>query len=96
MLVAALGLLLRRRKTPGSVAGCTLAGSVVFFLVTNFAWWACYDLYPHTVEGLLLSYWAARPFFGWTLLGDACYAAALFGGFTLAERRFPALRPAAA
>src|SRR5437763_461534 len=71
-----------------------LASLVLFYLVTNFAWWAGYDLYPHTLGGLLMSYTAALPFFGWTLLGDLCYATVLFGGLALAERRVPALRPA--
>jgi hypothetical protein len=95
-LVTAVGLLLRRRRSAVAVAGGVLAGSTLFFLVTNFAWWAGYDLYPHTAEGLLLSYTAALPFFHWTLLGDACYATVLFGGLALAERRYPALRPTAA
>ncbi len=93
-LVAALGFLLRRRRSVPAVAACVLSGSVLFFLVTNFAWWAGYDLYPHTAEGLLTSYVAALPFFHWTLLGDAFFGTALFGGFALVERRYPALRPA--
>ena len=91
-LVAAVGLLLRGRRSVPAVAGGVLAGSTLFFLVTNFAWWAGYDLYPHTAEGLIQSYVAALPFYGRTLLGDACYATVLFGTFALAERRYPALR----
>jgi hypothetical protein len=91
-LVAALGLLLRRKKTVLTVAGAVLAGSVLFFVVTNFAVWALGSMYPKTAEGLLACYTAAIPFFHWTLLGDACFATALFGGFALAERRFPVLR----
>ena len=94
-LVTAVGLLLRRRKSVPAVAGGVLAGSTLFYLVTNFAWWIGYDLYPHTLEGLFQSYTAALPFYRWTLLGDACYAAVLFGGVALAERRYPALRPVA-
>jgi len=93
VLVTALGLLLRRRKSLPRVAGSVLACSTLFFLVTNFAWWAGYSLYPHTLEGLVLSYTAAIPFFHWTLLGDAFYATVLFGGFALAERHWPALQP---
>jgi hypothetical protein len=77
------------------VAAGILAGSTLFFLVTNFACWAGYGLYPHTLEGVVQSYVAALPFYRWTLLGDACYATVLFGGLALAERRYPALRPAA-
>jgi len=94
-LVVAIGLLLRKRRSVAAVAGCTLAGSVTFFLVTNFAWWMGYDLYPHTMAGLVASYVAAIPFFGWELLGDATYVTVLFGGFALAERYVPGLRSGA-
>jgi len=49
-------------------------------------------MYPKTTAGLLACYVAAIPFFQNTLLGDALYTAALFGGFALAEKRFPILR----
>ena len=54
--------------------------------------WLLSDLYPRTMEGLVACYVAAIPFFRNTLVGDLLYAGALFGGFALAERRFPALR----
>lgn len=95
VLIAALGLLLRQKKTVLTVAAATLASSILFFVITNFAVWAEGGLYPLTPEGLLLCYTAAIPFFHWTLLGDAFFATVLFGGFALAERRFPALQPAA-
>jgi hypothetical protein len=91
-LVAALGLVLRRHRSVPMIGACTLGGSVIFFLVTNFAWWAGYDLYPHTAEGLIESYTAALPFFHWTVLGDVCFSTVLFGGFAWAEKRFPALQ----
>src|SRR5262245_56444076 len=37
-LIAAVGLLLRRRRTVPRVAAAVLGSSVLFFLVTNFAW----------------------------------------------------------
>jgi hypothetical protein len=91
-LVTAVGLLLRKRKSVWAVTGCVLASSVLFFVITNFAVWAAGELYPRTAEGLLQCYVAAVPFFHWTLLGDAFFAAVLFGGFALAERRHQALR----
>lgn len=94
VLSAAVGLLLRDRKSAATVAGAVLASSTVFFLVTNFAWWAGYDLYPHTVTGLVACYEAALPYFHTALVGDVCYSTLLFGGFALAERRYPVLRPA--
>jgi hypothetical protein len=95
-VIAALGLVLRKRKSVPAIVVCVLGASVIFYLVTNFAWWANYDLYPHTMAGLMLSYEAAIPFFHWTLLGDAFFATVLFGGFALAESRYPALQASAA
>jgi len=85
-----LGRWLRRRRRLIPLALATLAGSVQFFLVTNFACWLLW--YPHTSEGLLACYVAAVPFFRNTLLGDALFVTALFGAMALAEARFPVLR----
>jgi len=73
-------------------AGAALAGSVLFFLITNFGVWWFQSLYPHTLDGLIACYVAAIPFFRNTLLGDLLYTAVLFGGFALLEMRFSALR----
>src|SRR5438128_1050754 len=92
LLITWMGFLLRQHRTVPAIAGATLAGSVVFYVVTNFGVWACGTLYPRTLEGLLACYVAAIPFFQNTLLGDAAYSTALFGGFALAERMLPVLR----
>jgi hypothetical protein len=92
LVIILLGLVLRKDRTVPAIAGATLAGSVIFFLVTNFADWAFGGLdiygipYPHTFEGLISCYTAAIPFFRNTVLGDAFYSTVLFGGFALAER----------
>jgi hypothetical protein len=92
MLITLMGFLLRRHRTVPAIAGVTLAGSVLFFVWTNFGVWAFWNLYPHTLEGLVACYTAAIPFFRNTLLGDAVYGTALFGGFALAKRFMPVLR----
>jgi hypothetical protein len=94
-LVALLGSLARGTRSPLTVAGVTLAGSCLFFFVTNFAVWAGGTRYPHTPEGLGACYAAALPFFRNALAGDCFYACVLFGACALAEARFPALRPTA-
>ncbi len=91
-LIGCLGLLLRRKKTLLTVSGAVLAGSILFFVVTNFAVWALTSMYPRTGAGLLTCYLAGLPFFHWTLLGDACCATVLFGGFALAEKYVPLLQ----
>jgi hypothetical protein len=94
ILIVCIGMLLRRRRRPRAVATATLASSILFFAVTNFGVWALGSLYSRTVPGLLACYVAAIPFFQNTVLGDAFYTAVLFGGFTLAEKWWPALREA--
>lgn len=91
-LTVCLGLLLRQHRHALPIAGATLAGAVLFYLVTNFGVWAAGALYPRTAAGLLQCYAAAIPFFRNMLVGDACYVALLFGGFALAEKRFLVLR----
>ena len=91
-LIVCIGFSLRQRRSILRVAGAALAGSVLFFLATNFGVWWFQSLYPHTLDGLVACYAAAIPFFRNTLLGDLLYAALLFGGFALLEMRFAALR----
>lgn len=95
-LSVGLGSWLRRRRRFVPIAGASLAGSLIFYLVTNFGVWAQGALYARSWPGLLACYEAAIPFFGNTVLGDAAYAAVLFGGLALAERRLPILREPAA
>jgi hypothetical protein len=92
LAVALLGLALRQKQSVPDIALVTLAGSCLFFVTTNFAVWAGGGFYPPTAEGLALCYMKAIPFFRNSLLGDATYAVALFGGLALAQARFPALR----
>lgn len=78
-----LGLWLRRRLTVVRVAAASLAGSVVFFLVTNAAVWIFQTMYPHTLAGLGQAYWAGIPFFRNTVVGDLGYTALFFGLYQL-------------
>jgi len=87
-----LGFGLRGRVTGARVLGYSLAGSVLFFLVTNFGTWLGGTMYPQNAQGLMAAYIAGIPFFQWTVLGTLFYSALLFGGFALLRRRVPALR----
>jgi hypothetical protein len=51
-----------------------LLSSLIFFIVSNFGAWLIG--YPHTIEGLMMCYTLAIPFFGYSILGD------LFWGYT--------------
>ena len=92
-LSTVLGFGLRGKVDGGRVLAYSLAGSVLFFVVTNFGAWVSGTMYPKTGAGLAAAYAAGIPFFQWTVLGTLFYAALLFGGFELLRRRNPALRP---
>lgn len=84
-LSGAIGLLLRKKKNPLSIAGASFAGSMLFFLITNGAVWYFTGMYSHGLDGLLASYSAGLPFLRNTLSGDLWYSFALFGGFEFAR-----------
>ena len=87
-----LGFGLRGRAGAGRVLAYSLAGSVLFFAVTNFGAWLASPVYAANAAGLLQAYVAGIPFFQWTVLGTIAYAALLFGGFALLRTRLPVLR----
>ena len=89
VLIAVIGLWVRqqfgwRRIIIGSVAGSTL-----FFLLTNFGvWWMGHgQWYPRTWAGLTDCYIAAIPFYRQALLGDVGYAGLFFVAYHLAAAR---------
>jgi hypothetical protein len=58
--------------------GAALASSVSFFLLSNLAVWACFDMYPKTLAGLMMSYDAGLPFFRHGVEGDLLFTTAMF------------------
>jgi len=91
LIIGLLGLWLRNHKSIGSTAIATVAGSAIFFIITNFGFWLESGLYPQTMSGLISCYIAAIPFVRNTLAGDIFYVALLFGITELAVRRVPIL-----
>ena len=73
-----IGTRLRDTESPLWIGGAALAGSVQFFLITNFAW-LYPGLYPHSLAGILSSYTAGVPFFWRTLASDLVYSGLFFG-----------------
>jgi hypothetical protein len=90
LLVGIIGWALRDRITYATVATGSLAGSVVFFVISNFGVWAAGQLYPHTWTGLATCYLAGLPFFRNTAIGDMIYAGLMFGSYVLIRYRRPA------
>ena len=82
--IGLIGLVVRKHRNVGTVALGTLAGSLLFYLTTNFAVWVFSGMYAPTLDGLLLSYYMALPFLKFTLLGDLFYVALFFGVYEFA------------
>lgn len=94
-----LGGLLRSDARPLKLASTSLASSFSFYLVSNLAVWAVWNMYPKTLDGLLASYVAAVPFFRYTPVTDLVLTAAMFSAPALAgalSRRFEGERRMAA
>src|SRR5579872_6315889 len=73
-----LGTTLKRNAGPVRILASALFGSVAFFVVSNFAVWAAWDMYPRTFAGLLTCYEAGIPFFRHAATGDLLFTAAMF------------------
>jgi hypothetical protein len=94
LLIVLLGRSLFHSENPLRIGLTAIAGSVLFFLVTNFASWidlAFIDTaspysYEPTLAGLLTCYEMGLPFYRGTFTGDAVFTAALFSAYALAIR----------
>lgn len=74
-----LGTRLRTGAGPVRILGAALAGSISFFLLSNFAVWAVWrDMYPMTFSGLMACYDAGLPFFRRGLEGDLLFTSVMF------------------
>ena len=84
LLIGALGIILKKIGHHFAILG-SLFGSVVFFLVTNFAVWFYGAWYESSLSGLMNCYYLALPFFRNTLLGDLSFTFILFGAYELSR-----------
>ncbi len=97
--IVTLGTVLLRRISIRNVALAAVSASLLHWLVTDFGVWLGGGTnpftglpYPPTLEGYWLCLYAALPFLKNFLLGTVFYSALLFGGYELAQRRFPVLK----
>jgi hypothetical protein len=77
--IVLLGSLLASNSSALRVVSASLAASLSFFAVSNFAVWAMWSMYPKTLAGLAECYAMAIPFFRNTVAGDLLFAGAFFG-----------------
>lgn len=73
-----LGSLLKDRVKPLNVGFAALGASVSFFLISNFAVWIFWPMYPKTLAGLGAAYVAAIPFFEKGIVSDLVFSAIFF------------------
>ncbi len=65
-------------KGIAALLGVSVFSSVVFFMLSNFGVWALQEMYPKTLDGLVLCYVAALPFFPATITSAVFYSSVLF------------------
>jgi hypothetical protein len=85
LAIVGIGIPVGRKISVSGVLGGSLAGAILFFVVTNFAVWLGGRLYPMTWEGLMACYTAAIPFFRNTLMSTLLYSALMFGAIEWAK-----------
>jgi len=87
LMIVILGTAMKGRTSPLRIGALSLAGAVLFFVVTNFGVWVIPNsFYPKTLSGLFECFVMAIPFFGNTVLSALIYSAVIFGAYELAEK----------
>lgn len=91
-LPALLGPFVRGRWMPLRIVGASLAGSLLFFVVTNGAVFAWSSMYARSFAGCIECYTLALPFFRNTVLGDLAWNCTFFGAWALAPIAWRSVR----
>ncbi|MEO8796217.1 MAG: DUF6580 family putative transport protein [Daejeonella sp.] len=91
IVMVVCGYLIRNKVNAGNVVLSSVAGALVFFLITNFAFFYSPVLYPHNFAGIIASYVAALPFLNNMLAANLVYGSLLFGSFYLISSKYPSL-----
>lgn len=91
VFMVACGVCIRGRADLFRVGLASVVGTLVFYLITNFAYFYTQDIHPHNWAGVVESYVVALPFLRNMLIGDLFYGVLLFGGFHFIEKHYPIL-----
>lgn len=96
-----MGMNISRSMKAYKIGLTSVASSLLFFIITNFAVWYGSPFYPQSISGLMECYAAGLPFFNNGslgisflmngLVGDLFYNGILFGALYLASLKFPVL-----
>jgi hypothetical protein len=88
ILIALLGVAISQQINYTKVMGVTLLSSLLFFVISNFGVWFCYNMYTHDFAGLISCYIAGVPFLKNAVMGDLIFSTALFVSVQLLYKRF--------
>jgi hypothetical protein len=89
--ITIIGFFINKNKI-GQIFIGSLAGAVYFFLASNFTVWVGGGLdinnqpYARSVNGLLLCYTEALPFFKWSVISTLLFNGVFFGSYYLLGR----------
>lgn len=87
LLIVGLGMMMNKKVSMARIGGLSLAGAVLFFVVTNFGVWVMpASIYPKTFAGLVECYTMGIPFFGNTVASALVYSGAMFGVYEAARK----------
>jgi hypothetical protein len=93
LLVWGLSALVLKNLKPSFIASTSVAGSFIFFLVSNFfVWFGAAHVYGPTFSGLMLCYTAGLPFLANQIVGDLLFSGLIFGIYALAQKQFKVLQ----
>ncbi len=73
-----IGRFLKNHLSPSAILSSSIAGSIIFFFISNFGVWASTNMYPPTLVGLQACYLMGIPFFYGTFLSDVFYSLLFF------------------
>lgn len=90
-IIVVLGFAIRRKKSIRNIIAANITAALLFYLLTNLGVWYLGSLYPKSLDGLYLSYFAALPFLTNSILSSLFYSMVIFGGFELAKRNISIL-----
>lgn len=85
LICVILGFWLKNHKKWYTIFGTSLSGSILFFLLTNFAVWVFTGWYSKNFSGLVQCYLMAIPFLKNTIFGDLFYVTLFFGIYEVME-----------
>ena len=90
LAVMVLGRILLQSQTSWlRVGAAVVLGPTSFFVVSNYAVWAAFGMYPPTPDGLVACYVAGLPFYRNDVVSTALVAGAAFGLPVLVRRMRP-------